>query len=264
VPGPAGGTPGGGPAGTAPAARASVVPPVRPGVAAPPDGRGDDPVQSRQPDADSPSRRTMSDRRKLAAVAAAVLLVFGALPVYFGVSALARDPVFDSLDSLDVPAWAAVDPEDQVGGNPWCVIDCRIRERTVESERGWEETAQVYEQALTAGGWRPWQVELCPGQPVEGRYSCWRRDELTLDLWVRERPCPTGPEASPSGAAEAADGTPGAEGEPAECGGSLVTLKVRNAIDDDRNRPEPSIDPSRVGETPDPVFTDDPLNPSSS
>jgi hypothetical protein len=36
-------------------------------------------------------------------------------------------------------------------------------------------------------------------------------------------------------------------------------VKVRNAIDDDRTKPQPSTDPSLTGEDPDPIFTDDPL-----
>lgn len=210
----------------------------------------------------------LSRRAQLAMLVGVVLLVLGAVPIYAGIRALVHDPVFDSLDSLNVPAWAAMEPEDEVSGSRWCLVDCRLRERITRSERGWEETAQVYEQALVADGWRPWRVQMCPGQPVEGRYSCWRRDELTLDLWVRSRLCATDPEATPS--SELVDETtPDAEDAqsgdaPAECAGSLVTLKVRNAIDDDRNRPEPSIDPSLVGETPDPVFTEDPLAPSPS
>ncbi|HEX6968777.1 MAG TPA: hypothetical protein VF174_08220 [Micromonosporaceae bacterium] len=195
-----------------------------------------------------------------------VLLMLVGVPVYAGARALVHDPAFDSLDSLDVPAWAVVEPDDQVSGSRWCLVDCRLRERIAGSERGWEETAQVYEQALSADGWRPWRVEMCPGQPVEGRYSCWRRDELTLDLWVRDRPCPTDPGAEPGVPVEqppAADAeTPLAEAP--ECAGSIVTLKIRNAIDDERNRPEPSIDPSLVGETPDPILTEDPLAPSPS
>ena len=253
---------------------------VRPSVGAVPPRPSDAPDGGRERVLAGAARTAVPRREagghplRLAALAAVVLLVLGVVPVYLGVRALLRDPVFDSLDALDVPAWAAVRTEDRVSGNRWCVIDCRFRERTAESERGWEETAQAYEQALSAAGWRPWQVELCPGQPVEGHYSCWRRDELTLDLWVRDRPCPTDPKADGTAPDQPAEsqapdvessgpGT-GEEAGSAECSGSLVTLKVRNAIDDDRNRPEPSIDPSLVGETPDPVLTDDPLSPSPS
>lgn len=194
--------------------------------------------------------------------------MLGVVPAFFGVRAWARDPVFGLLDELAVPGWAATSSEDQVSGNLFCLVDCRFRERTVESQRGWEETAQVYERALADQGWRPWQVTPCPEQPVEGRYSCWRRDELTLDLWVRERPCLTDPGVVPPEDAVPpdVDGEPGSEPDdvPAECAGSVVSLKVRNAIDDERTRPQPDTGPSLTGETPDPVFTDDPLSPSPS
>jgi integrin beta 3 len=189
-----------------------------------------------------------------------VLLVLGAVPLFFGVRAATSDPVFQSLDSLPVPEWAAVETEDGVSGSRWCFIECRFRERTANSERGTEETAQAYEQALTTDGWRPWKVAYCPEQPVEGRYTCWQRDELTLDLWVREPACAADPlrnrpTIGPSGA-------PG-EAAPApeqECTGSVVSVKVRNAIDDERTGPQPSIDPSLTGVDPDPIFTDDPLS----
>lgn len=196
------------------------------------------------------------------------LLVLGAVPLYLGVRAATSDPVFRSLNSLSVPGWAAVQTEDGVSGSRWCFIECRFRERTANSERGTEETAQAYEQALTADGWRPWKVAFCPEQPVEGRYTCWQRDEMTLDLWVREPACaadplrnrPTvAPSGAEGGAAREGEKNP-AEGAPTqECTGSVVSVKVRNAIDDERTGPQPSIDPSLTGVDPDPVFTDDPL-----
>jgi integrin beta 3 len=38
-----------------------------------------------------------------------------------------------------------------------------------------------------------------------------------------------------------------------------VSIKVRNAITDERGRPEPSGEPPLIGETPDVIITDDPL-----
>lgn len=189
----------------------------------------------------------------------ACLLVLGALPIYFAIRAATRDPVFNSLDSLAIPPWAAVNVVDQVNGSRWCLIECRFRERMAESERGPEETAQVYEKALADAGWRRWDAELCPAQPVDGHYTCWRRDELTLDLWVRQPACAQDPLARrPTVAPTDESATPSPEAEE-ECAGALVSVKVRNAIDDDRIKPEPSFDPSLVGETPDPIVTDDPL-----
>jgi hypothetical protein len=38
-----------------------------------------------------------------------------------------------------------------------------------------------------------------------------------------------------------------------------VTVKVQNAVADERTGPRPTTDPSLTGEDPDPVLTDDPL-----
>ncbi|MBF9128971.1 hypothetical protein I0C86_08235 [Plantactinospora sp. S1510] len=202
-------------------------------------------------------RRQLREQRRLKTIALllASLLVLGALPMYFGLRAATRDPVFNSLDALAVPAWAATDTVDGVSGSRWCFIECRFRERTVTSERKWEETAQAYETALGSEGWRPWKVAFCPEQQVEGHYTCWRRDELTLDLWVRQPAC------QPPVAGQPAPGaTPDATARDAEnCEGSLVSIKVRNAIADERTGPQPRTDPSLTGEDPDPLLTGDPL-----
>ncbi|MFI9526991.1 hypothetical protein [Micromonospora rosaria] len=204
-------------------------------------------------------RRRLRERRRLRLVllGTVIVVLLGALPLYFGIRTLSNDPVFDTLDALEVPAWAAVETQDDVSGSRWCLLDCRLRERTVESERPPEETARVYEQALVRDGWRRWQVERCPEQEEKGSYTCWRRDELTLDLWVREPTCvpPPGADGEPAIVPSPAPG----EELPAECTGASVSLKVRNAIDDDRTRPQPSTDPSLTGEDPFPTLTEDPL-----
>ncbi|MEU8300996.1 hypothetical protein AB0C04_27375 [Micromonospora sp. NPDC048909] len=199
----------------------------------------------------------MRERRRLrmAVLAVVTLVLLGAVPVYFGIRTLSRDPVFDSLDELNVPGWAAAQTVDEVSGSRWCLLDCRLRERTVTSERAPDETVQVYESALRQDGWRPWKVARCPEQQEKGSYTCWRRDELTLDLWVREPACvppPVDGEPAivPSPDPSAAAGT---------CAGSLVSVKVRNAIDDERTRPQPTTDPSLTGEDPFPTLSGDPL-----
>ncbi|WP_091348878.1 hypothetical protein [Micromonospora rhizosphaerae] len=197
----------------------------------------------------------MRERRRLrlGILVLVSVVLLGAVPLYFGLRTLSRDPVFDNLDQLDVPGWAAVKTVDNVSGSRWCLQDCRLRERTVESQQAWKETAQVYEAALTRDGWRQWKVTRCPEQPVKGSYTCWRRDELTLDLWVRDPTCvppPVNGEPAPSPAPSPAAG---------KCTGSLVSVKVRNAIDDERTGPQPSTDPSLTGEDPFPTLTDDPL-----
>jgi integrin beta 3 len=204
-------------------------------------------------------RRQMRERRRLrmGVLALVSLVLLGAVPLYFGLRTLSRDPVFDTLDQLDVPSWAATKTVDNVSGNRWCLEDCRLRERTLESQQAWKQTAQAYEQALTRDGWRRWKVTRCPEQPVKGSYTCWRRDELTLDLWVRDRTCVPPP----------VDGAPAPSAAPSpaagKCAGSLVSVKVRNAIDDERTGPQPTTDPSLTGEDPYPPLTDDPLETPS-
>jgi hypothetical protein len=193
-------------------------------------------------------------------LAVASLLLLGALPLYFGIRAATRDPVFNTLDALGVPAWAAATVEDEISGSRWCIIGCRLRERRAESERDPGATAQVYERALADSGWQRWNVALCPDQPVpEGQhYTCWKRDEYTLDLWVREPACAEDPLRNRPTVAPAEPGSPALPADP--CAGSVVSIKVRNAVDDDRRRPQPTQDPGLTGEDPDdPVITDDPL-----
>jgi hypothetical protein len=192
-------------------------------------------------------RRQMRGQRRLrmGALVLVSLLVLVGLPLFLG----ARDPVFASLDDLSVPAWAAAAPVDAATGNRWCLNECRFRERTATSQRGPDETADAYEKALAAAGWRRWQAPLCPEGPANGRYTCWERDELTLDLWVRERVC-EGPAGQPIHGGD-------------RCPGAAVTMKVRNAIADERTGPRPATDPSLTGEDPDPVITDDPLQEPS-
>ncbi|KKK05587.1 hypothetical protein [Micromonospora sp. HK10] len=193
-------------------------------------------------------------RLRLGILALVSLVLLGAVPLFFGLRTLSHDPVFDTLDALEVPAWASTSAVDNVSGSRWCLQDCRLRERTVKSEKPWKETAQAYEQALGRDGWRRWKVDRCPEQKdVKGSYTCWRRDELTLDLWVRDPTCvppPVDGEPAPTPAP-----TPAAE----KCAGSLVSVKVRNAIDDERTGPQPTTDPSLTGEDPYPTLTDDPL-----
>ncbi|WBB70918.1 hypothetical protein [Micromonospora sp. WMMD812] len=199
----------------------------------------------------------MRERRRLrmAVLATVTLVLLGAVPVFFGIRTLSRDPVFDTLDALDVPGWAAVTTVDDVSGSRWCLLDCRLRERTVTSDKSPQETTQVYEDALRRDGWQPWKVDRCPEKQEKGTYTCWRRDELTLDLWVREPTCVPPP----------VDGEPAIVPSPdpsaaaGACAGSLVSVKVRNAIDDERTRPQPTTDPSLTGEDPFPTVSGDPL-----
>jgi integrin beta 3 len=104
---------------------------------------------------------------------------------------------------------------------------------------------------------------------VDGDYSCWTRDEYTLDLWVRPpdcaydllnlRPDPEAdPESSPAGGpapegdAQGGDGAAG-EGQD-ECRGSVVQIKMQNRVADERGLPGPGgRAPGPAGEPPGPT-----------
>jgi hypothetical protein len=181
-------------------------------------------------------RRRMREQQRLRMLTliAVVVVVLGALPLYLLIQAANRDPVFASLDALNVPSWAAAASQDQVAGSRWCVIECRFRERDISSDKAPDETNTVYVKALETAGWTRWKPAAgCPQGEVTGHYSCWRRDEYTLDLWVRNKPCSDDllrnrPTAAPGASA------PALPAGKDECGGSMVSFKVNNAIADER------------------------------
>jgi integrin beta 3 len=206
--------------------------------------------------------RTERGFRVIALVTLSVVVLL-LLPLAFGIRAAVRDPVFRSLDALDVPSWAAHNVDDRSSGSRWCFLDCRFRERTAQSERPFVDTQKAYAAALTTAGWRPWNVSGCPDQPIspqDGRYSCWRRDEFTLDLWVRLPECAVDAVAAQDPAALPSTGPNGVvpTTDPKNCTGSTVSIKVQNAITDQRGRPG-GEKPGLTGETPDPVLSNDPL-----
>jgi hypothetical protein len=207
-------------------------------------------------------RAKLRSQRRLRVISLVSLsiLVLGLLPLFFGVRAASRDPVFNSLDALDVPGWAAQQVDDKSDGSRWCFLDCRFRERNAQSERPFEETNGVYSAALKNAGWQPWQVGSCPEQPItDGKYTCWRRDEFTLDLWVRLPECAVDAVAAQDPATVPSAGPDGVVNteKPADCVGSTVSIKVQNAITDQRGKPEQAPDPGLIGETPDPVPSND-------
>jgi hypothetical protein len=188
-----------------------------------------------------------------------VTMLLGAPMLYFGIVFATRDPVLNSLDRLEVPAWAAQSPEDRIiSGSRWCFIDCRLRERTLQSSGDPAETTQAYQDALRAAGWVRWEVGGCPLAPVDGDYSCWTRDEYTLDLWVRPPDCAYDPlnlrpdlgdvedaeaggEEQEAGSGQEPDGADdantGDSGGDAECGGAVVEIKMQNRVADQRGLP---------------------------
>jgi integrin beta 3 len=112
---------------------------------------------------------------------------------------------------------------------------------------------------LSEAGWQPWKVGQCPETPIgadQGTYSCWKRDEFTLDLWVRQPECAVDQIAAndPSAVQPSAPAPP----PPGKCVGSTVSIKVQNAVFDPRGKPDGG-GPPLVGETPDPVLSDNPL-----
>jgi hypothetical protein len=212
-------------------------------------------------------RRQLREQKRIRAMALAVVVVvvLGAPMLYFGIVFATRDPVLNSLDRLQVPSWAAESAEDRIiSGSRWCFIDCRFRERVLISQRDTPETTEVYQAALLDAGWTRWEVEGCPQVEVDGDYTCWTRDEYTLDLWVHPPECAYDPlNLRPDVTAEDAEDAEGAEpsknpegaAPPADgCTGSVVEIKMQNRVADERGLSGPSGEqPGPPGGTPEPT-----------
>ncbi|MET8149576.1 hypothetical protein, partial [Actinoplanes sp. NPDC005259] len=213
--------------------------------------------------AGSELRAQLREKRRLRVLTLVTLsvVVLGLLPLVFGIRSTTRDPVFNSLDALSVPGWAGKDVEDRSSGSRWCFLDCRFRERTAQSDRPFEETDKVYSAALASAGWKARGGECAEQPTTSGKYTCWTRDEFTLDLWVGLPECAVDAVAAQDPATLPSTGPDGvvATADPSKCTGSTVSIKVQNAITDQRGKPQPAVDPSLIGETPDPVLTNDPL-----
>ena len=181
----------------------------------------------------------IAQQLKVGTLVLVAVLLLAAYPIYEFTKAATNDPIFGELDSLALPAWAAVQHEDAFGGSRWCIGQCRVRKRTWVSDRNPEETNAVYEAALRKAGWRPRTDGICPSVS-DGFASCWKRDEYVLDMWVRAPICnlppprptptptvtataqPTATTAPPDGAAP--------DPQPTACPGAFVTVEVFNAI----------------------------------
>ncbi|MGH8794438.1 MAG: hypothetical protein ACRDXX_17530 [Stackebrandtia sp.] len=124
---------------------------------------------------------------RVAVAVVAVATLVAAVPVALGLRGAAGGQAAAVLDQLRLPSWTSAEPVDTVRGNRWCVGTCRWRERTWDSERGVEETAQAYRDALTEQGWRP--APDCLEVDGVGSYECYRRDEFALDLLVLPGEC---------------------------------------------------------------------------
>jgi hypothetical protein len=203
----------------------------------------------------------------LVSLAALVLLI---LPAFFGMRAASSDPVLASLDALEVPSWASKNDKDFETGNSLCLGVCEFRERVSESDQSFKETTKVYSEALTKAGWTERKVEGCPEMPVkaeDGTYTCWQRDELTLDLSVGLPGCAVdqvSAEQNPQAGAEAPEPI-----DPASCVGSTVSIKVWNAIEDERGKTDPApgpqgVQPDAVLPTDDSIFQQSEPTPATS
>ncbi|NMO56292.1 hypothetical protein HH310_34585 [Actinoplanes sp. TBRC 11911] len=195
-------------------------------------------------------------RLRLVTLLSLAIVVLVVLPAVFGLRSASSDPVFSSLNSMNVPSWAAQKVTDQSSGSRWCFLNCTFRERTAQSQKPFQETTTAYSSALTGAGWQPWKVAGCPEQANDAKtstYTCWKRDEFTLDLAVGPPECAVDQVAAQDPALAGKAGPP-----PKKCDGSTVSIKVQNAIADTRGEPAPKESPL-VGVTPDPVITDDPL-----
>lgn len=196
---------------------------------------------SRLPRAEMRRQLRRVARLRAATIVMIVFAVVSAPVAYFAIREAARDPVFVELDGWDLPQWAAATHRDEAYGSRWCFRECRFRERTWTSDRPAAATNPVYTAVLSDAGWTPWNGGGCPGQGIQGWYSCWQRDENVLDLWVRDAPCevkpmrPTvGPTRSPATGSRSASASP-SDDEPAGvpepgCGTSDVTVKVFNRV----------------------------------
>jgi len=240
-------------------AAARVTPPGRVGQAVP-DEDEESPGGLRGAGAELRNRLRTERRLRVVTLVTLSVVVLGLLPLFFGIRSATRDPVFNSLDALDVPTWADKKVDDRTSGSIWCFFDCRFRERTAQSDRPLEETAKTYAAALTAAGWKARTGE-CSDQPTtSGKYTCWTRDEFSLDLWVRPPECAVDAVAAQDPATVPSTGPDGLvpSADPKTCTGSTVSIKVQNAITDQRGRPG-GEKPGLTGETPDPVLSNDPL-----
>jgi integrin beta 3 len=174
----------------------------------------------------------VAQRAKVMSLVVIAVLLLGAIPIYLFVRTVTQDPVFNALDSLGLPTWAAGPHTDAYTGSRLCIKECRFRERTWQSERPPDETHLAYATALTDAGWRARTEGACPAY-AEGIPSCWHKDEYVLDMWVRAPVCdepPARPTSTPA-AGQTVPATP-------RCPGSYVTVKVFNAV---------SYDPSEAG-----------------
>jgi integrin beta 3 len=218
-----------GPVGPPPPLPGPIGPP--PGPAGPGLGAGPDALVTTGMIRRAELRKHLKVRQQLKSVTLTlvVLMLLAAYPVYLFVQSLAQDPVFSSLDALDLPEWSAYSYEDAADGSRWCIENCRFRSRTWMSEKGPDETQVAYVQALNSGGWRPYDG-ACQQTADDSVITCWQKDEYVMVMHVRAPLCEAPPPRDPlPGATESTAPEP-TDTRPA-CPGAYVTMSISNAID---------------------------------
>ena len=157
-----------------------------------------------------------------------------------GAAALLRDPNRHPRSGLDLAGRVerAVLGRQQAGrrrsGSRWCLIDCRLRERNASPAR-----RRTRPRRSTS---RPLTTPAGSGGTASARR---RRSTATTPAGsATNYPGPLGAEADCLNAAGVAPPTRRSRRHVLRIAGSV---KVRNAIDDDRTRPQPSTDPPLTG-----------------
>ena len=148
-------------------------------------------------------RRQMRDKRflRVAAMVGVILVVLGALPLYLRHPGGRPRPGLRLARLARGEPWAAQQVTDRIDGSrlvhrrvPVPGADRPLGEGRRGDRAGVRDGARRGRLAGVGTG------RGCPEQPVPGQYSCWRRDEFTLDLWVRAAGLP-GPEPAAVGGA---------------------------------------------------------------
>jgi hypothetical protein len=171
----------------------------------------------------------VAQQLKVATLVVVAMLLLLAYPIYELTKAGVKDPVLGQLDSLNLPGWADMRHDDATAGSRWCINQCRFRQRTWESER---KPDLAYDTALREAGWRPRTDGICPAVQ-EGTATCWKYDEFVMDMWVREPVCDVPPPRASASPRPSASPGPSGQAAPSAptCPGSLVTMKIFNAVD---------------------------------
>lgn len=134
-----------------------------------------------------------ADRRVLVGLVVVVVVLLGILPLYLLSSSGSQNAAFGQLDALNLPSWASGHPVDHTSGDRWCVGDCLVSQRTWQSSRSVDVTADAYATALVAAGWTKAPSAACPPQVKGESLTCWQLDADQMNVLVTNAPCAVGP-----------------------------------------------------------------------